>query len=255
MDNTSIIVPCYNEGRRLDVDEFRSFLNNNSRISFIFVNDGSTDNTNEIIDSIKSFNHEKVKCLTFYENRGKAEAVRCGVLKAIEAGAKNIGYWDADLSTPLEFIYRMIDKINRNVTFVLGSRVQMLGYHIERHPLRHYTGRFFATMASIILDLPVYDTQCGAKVFRNNFEIQKAFSHPFTVNWSFDVELIGRLKIIKRAFDLKPLKESAVEYPLERWIHYCDSKVRAIDLVVGIEELLSLKRAFRNSSYVSKFIL
>jgi dolichyl-phosphate beta-glucosyltransferase len=255
MDNTSIIVPCYNEGRRLDVDEFRSFANNNSRISFIFVNDGSTDNTDELIDSIKSFNHKKGKCLTFYENRGKAEAVRCGVLKAIETGAKNIGYWDADLSTPLEFIYRMIDKINQNVTFVLGSRVQMLGYHIERLPLRHYTGRFFATMASIILDLPVYDTQCGAKVFRNNFEIQKAFSHPFTVNWSFDVELIGRLKIIKRAFDLKPLTESAVEYPLKRWIHHCDSKVRAIDLVVGIEELLSLNRSFRNLSYVSKFIL
>ena len=74
-------------------------------------------------------------------------------MKAIEAGAKNIGYWDADLSTPLEFIYRMIDKINGNVTFVLGSRVKMLGYHIERLPLRHYAGRFFATMASIIIRL------------------------------------------------------------------------------------------------------
>ena len=94
---------------------------------------------------------------------------------------------------------------------------------------------FLPLWQALLLDLPVYDTQCGAKVFRNNFEIQKAFSHPFTVNWSFDVELIGRLKIIKRTFGLKPLEESAIEYPLERWIHHCDSKVRAIDMLIGMK--------------------
>ena len=254
MNNTLIIVPCYNESDRLKADEFRSCLNCNSNVSFIFVNDGSTDNTNEITDMIKKYNPERVKCLTLLKNRGKAEAVRCGVLKAIEAGATNIGYWDADLSTPLEFIDRMIGKINGDVTFVLGSRVKMLGYHIERLALRHYAGRFFATMASVVIDLPVYDTQCGAKIFRNNLEIQKAFSHPFTVNWAFDVELIGRLKIIKKALDLKPLEESAIEYPLDRWIHHSGSKARAIDLLIAMKELFSLKKAFRSSSYISKFI-
>jgi glycosyltransferase involved in cell wall biosynthesis len=229
-------------------------LKNNPHISFIFVNDGSTDNTNNVIDRIKRFGHEKVECLTFHENRGKAEAVRCGVLKAIQAGAKNIGYWDADLSTPLEIIDKMIDKLNGDVTFVLGSRVKMLGYHIERLTLRHYAGRLFATMVSVITDLSVYDTQCGAKIFKNNRELQKAFSHPFTVNWSFDVELIGRLKIIKRALDLKPLEDSAIEYPLEKWIHHSGSKVRAIDLLIAINELLNLRKAFRSSSYVSNFI-
>ena len=253
MNNTLIVVPCYNEADRLKVDEFRSCLKCNSNISFIFVNDGSTDNTNELIEMIKYFNPERVKCLSFLKNRGKAEAVRCGVLKAIEAGARNIGYWDADLSTPLEYINKMIYKINGDVTFVLGSRVKMLGYHIERLALRHYAGRFFATMASVITNLPVYDTQCGAKIFRNNLEIQKAFSHPFTVNWSFDVELIGRLKIIKRALDLKPLEESAIEYPLGRWIHHSGSKTRAIDLLIAMKELLSLKRAFKSSIYVSNF--
>jgi dolichyl-phosphate beta-glucosyltransferase len=254
MNNTSIIVPCYNEGSRLKADEFGSCLKRNSSISFIFVNDGSTDNTNEIINMIKNFNLERVECLTFLKNRGKAEAVRRGVLKAIEEGANNIGYWDADLSTPLEIIDKMIDKLNGDVTFVLGSRVKMLGYHIERLTLRHYAGRLFATMVSVITDLSVYDTQCGAKIFKNNREIQKAFSHPFTVNWSFDVELIGRLKIIKRALDLKPLEDSAIEYPLEKWIHHSGSKVRAIDLLIAINELLNLRKAFRSSSYVSNFI-
>ena len=144
--------------------------------------------------------------------------------------------------------------MNGDVTFVLGSRVKMLGYNIERLALRHYAGRFFASMVSVIIDLPVYDTQCGAKIFRNNLEFQKAFSHPFTVNWSFDVELIGRLKIIKKALDLKPLEESAIEYPLGRWFHHCGSKIKAIDLLIAMKELLSLKKAFRSSSYVSKFI-
>lgn len=254
MNNTLIIVPCYNERNRLRADEFKSYLKCNSHVSFVFVNDGSTDNTNEIIEIIKNTNPKRVDCLTFTQNRGKAEAVRKGVLRAIESGARNIGYWDADLSTPLEFIDRMVDEINEDVTFVLGSRVKLLGYQIERLPLRHYAGRFFATLASVIIDLPIYDTQCGAKIFQNNIEFQKAFSQPFTVNWSFDVELIIRLKIIKRALGLKPLEKSAIEYPLERWIHYDGSKVRAVDLLIGLKELLSLKAAVKSPRYISNFI-
>lgn len=254
MDNTLIIVPCYNERNRLKTYEFNSFLKRNSHVSFIFVNDGSTDNTNELIETIKNVNPKRVEYLAFTQNRGKAEAVRNGVLRAIEDGARNIGYWDADLSTPLEFIDRMVERINEDITFVLGSRVKMLGCQIERLPLRHYAGRLFATLASVIIDLPIYDTQCGAKIFRNNLEIQKAFSHPFTVNWSFDVELIARLRIIKRALGLRPLQESAKEYPLERWIHYEGSKVRAVDLLIGIKELLSLKVAIQSPKYVSNFI-
>ena len=212
------------------------------------------DNTSEIIKNISIDNFERVKVLTIKKNQGKAEAVRCGVLRAINAGSKNIGYWDADLSTPLEIINRMVEKINEKITFVIGSRVKLLGYQIETFPIRHYAGRFFGTMASIILNLPIYDTQCGAKIFRNNLEIQKAFSHPFTVNWTFDVELISRIKIIKKELNLKPIEESAIEYPLEKWIHYEGSNVRAIDLVRAIKELLILRKALKSSIYVSNFV-
>jgi hypothetical protein len=189
------------------------------------------------------------------KNFGKAEAVRCGVLKSIELGAKNIGYWDADLSTPLFFIKKMLDNLDDQVTLVLGSRVMLLGYDIERLPIRHYSGRIFATLASLTLDLPIYDTQCGAKVFRNNFEIQKAFSLPFTANWSFDVEMIGRLKIIKKHFFLKPLEETAMEYPLEKWVHYPGSKIKTFDFFIAIKELISLKINFCSPVYRKQLLM
>ena len=255
MLETFIVIPCYNEENRLDKNKFKSYLDNNSDIFFIFVNDGSTDNTKELIDSIENAYPQRVKHLSLMKNFGKAEAVRCGVLKSIELGAKNIGYWDADLSTPLFFIKQMLDKLNSKVTLVLGSRVKLLGYNIERLPIRHYSGRIFATFASIILELPVYDTQCGAKVFRNNFEIQKAFSRSFSVNWSFDIEFLGRLKIIKNHFSLKPLAETAIEQPLEKWVHCPGSKIKALDFFIAIKELITLKNNFCSPVYKKRLLM
>jgi glycosyltransferase involved in cell wall biosynthesis len=255
MLETFIIIPCYNEENRLDTHKFKSYLDNNSDIFFLFVNDGSTDNTKQLINGMQDAYPQRIMHLSLTKNFGKAEAVRCGVLKSIELGARNIGYWDADLSTPLFFIKKMLDKLDDQVTLILGSRVMLLGYQIERLPIRHYSGRIFATFASIILDLPVYDTQCGAKLFRNNFEIQKAFSLSFSVNWSFDIELLGRLKIIKNYFSLKPLTETAIEQPLEKWVHCPGSKIKAFDFFIAIKELITLKKNFCSPVYRKRLLM
>jgi dolichyl-phosphate beta-glucosyltransferase len=246
MKNVKIIVPCYNEGKRLKVPEFVQFAGLYPNIHFIFVNDGSSDNTIHLIEKIQRETQGAAICINLQKNQGKGEAVRVGVLKAIEIGADIIGYWDADLSTPLKQIDRMSEKIHGDTDFVIGSRVKLLGHHINRLPLRHYMGRIFATFASIVLRLPVYDTQCGAKLFKNTDVIWEVFSKPFSVKWSFDVEFIGRLKILKNARNLKHIESTAVEYPLEEWRHINESKVKTTDLIVGIVDLIRLGTMFRH---------
>ncbi|MBF0331821.1 MAG: hypothetical protein HQL17_07775 [Candidatus Omnitrophica bacterium] len=121
----------------------------------------------------------------------------------------------------------------------MASRVKLLGRTIERNPLRHYAGRIFATAASLILDLPVYDTQCGAKLFRVNDRLKLVFNKPFTVKWIFDVELLARLIITEKAGH-PAVKDICVEYPLHAWIDKKGSKLRAMDFVTSIGDLLKV---------------
>jgi glycosyltransferase involved in cell wall biosynthesis len=95
IQNTAIVVPCYNESKRLRSTEFENYLTDKTSVCFIFVNDGSTDNTLEIIDQLCNSNPGQVMYKSLEKNKGKAEAVRQGFLMAIELGFENIGYWDA----------------------------------------------------------------------------------------------------------------------------------------------------------------
>ena len=69
----------------------------------------------------------------------------------------------------------------------------MMGTDIRRSAVRHYTGRLFATAGSLVLGVPVYDTQCGAKAFRVTDALRAALAEPFVSRWAFDVEVLGRL--------------------------------------------------------------
>jgi len=175
------------------------------------------------------------------DNSGKAEAVRQGVLHAMEMNFRNIGFWDADLSTPLEAIGSFCQILeSETVELVIGSRVKLLGRRIERKPFRHYLGRIFATTASLVLGLQVYDTQCGAKIFRNGIVLKQIFLQPFRVKWTFDVELLARFKLFQMTSEGSPLEHCAVEYPLKEWLHKGGSKVKAVDFFKGIWELMKI---------------
>ena len=229
MRKTRIIVPCYNESSRLKPDAFLHALESNSNLSFLFVNDGSTDGTLDVLISLKEMNPEQVSFISLKKNSGKAEAVRCGMLKSFEDYFDCLGYWDADLATPLDTIAdfcRLLD--SPNVDIVIGSRVRLLGRNIERKALRHYLGRAFATCASILLNISVYDTQCGAKIFRNSISLRRVFGKPFKVRWTFDVEMLARFSIVSEA---SPLDVSAgwVECPLAEWVDVKGSKVKFKD--------------------------
>jgi hypothetical protein len=103
-----------------------------------------------------------------------------------------------------------------DLAFVLASRVRMLGWRMDRRATRHYLGRVFATFASLLLHMPVYDTQCGAKAFRVSPSLREAVSTPFRSSWVFDVELIGRLRRGSSTAEPVPL-DAFEEMPLRAW--------------------------------------
>jgi len=248
MQKTAIVVPCYNESQRLRAGEFLKYARKNKNICFIFVDDGSTDNTSGIIKGICSSNPEQIFYVKQKENRGKAEAVRQGFLRAMESDFDNIGFWDADLSAPLNSINKLCELLDhQKKTIAIGSRVRLLGYKIERNPLRHYLGRAFATCASYVLGLSIYDTQCGAKLFKNNSKLKRVFSRPFNVKWIFDVEILARYKLTTIDKKIESLEDYALEYPLEKWIHIHGSRVKIRDFFLAALELIKIYRIYNLS--------
>jgi dolichyl-phosphate beta-glucosyltransferase len=240
---TVVIVPCYNEARRFDVRAFDQFLVACSEVLLLFVDDGSTDDTPLMLERLRQLHPRQVSTLRFNTNGGKAEAVRRGVQVALRRRPKFVGYWDADIATPLQAILQFADVLNSRskVQMVMGCRVAMLGRQIVRNPWRHLLGRGFATLASIVLRLPVYDTQCGAKLFRVTPEVAEVFSQPFTVRWIFDVEILARLETIAAAQDMgQSANELVYECPLEQWRDVQGSHLRALDFAWAAWDLFSI---------------
>ena len=244
----TVIVPCYNEATRLQIDSFVRFLRDPSSagIQILFVNDGSRDATLSILQTLRSRFPERIRVLDKQPNGGKAEAVRQGMLHAIAAGTCEMtGFWDADLATPLAQIPDLATVMQRNsgLTMVFGARVRLLGRAIHRQPLRHYLGRCFATTASSLLRLPIYDTQCGAKLFRVTPELQAVLQEPFQSRWIFDVELLARFMARHRG-DPAAVKDHIYEYPLPEWTDVAGSKVNPLDFFKAFGELFQIYQRY-----------
>lgn len=234
-----IVVPCYNEAERLDVGEFQRYASQHPRLQFVLVNDGSTDGTQEILDRMRTSDPDRFDVLQLKQNCGKAEAVRQGMLHAMSKGAELIGFWDADLATPLDTIgeFRDLMRQRPQLQMVIGARVRLLGRDIDRCRSRHCLGRAFATVASLLLNLPIYDTQCGAKLFRNTPELGRMLESPFCSRWIFDVELLARLVRLRRGSLDIPAKDVIYEIPLTHWKDVGGSKLRAKDFVKALFDL------------------
>lgn len=239
MPRCTIVVPCYNEARRLDVGAFQGYVEEGHAQQFLFVDDGSTDGTASILQELRDSAPKKFDFISLAKNSGKAEAVRQGILKALDDRPDFVGYWDADLSTPLGEIPGFCELLQRehHLQMVLGSRVKLMGRNIQRRIVRHYPGRVFATLVSMALRLPIYDTQCGAKLFRVSPEIGSLFEAPFRSNWVFDVELIARFLCARRISGGPPPEQTIYEKPLDEWRDVAGSKVKLRDCVIALFEL------------------
>lgn len=240
--STILIVPCYNEEKRLDIDAYRQFLTQNTGFFLVFVNDGSADNTEKILTNFGQ-QSDRVTFISLSKNSGKAEAVRKGVLHSLAAYTfDQIGFIDADLSTPLEEFISFKEKLETTpgINIVLGSRIQMLGKEIKRNLFRHWFSRVIATAIDKVLYEPVYDTQCGAKLFSRH-TADELFKDEFLTRWLFDVELLARYKYKHGSAEFK---KTILEVAVNNWTEKPNSKLRYSYILRILYDLLKIRNRY-----------
>lgn len=213
----ALVVPCYNERGRLDVSRFAAGADSEN-LQILFVDDGSSDGTAPFIGKQIAGN-PRLGLLPRGKNEGKAEAVRAGMLALLAQSPRApwIGFWDADLSSPLAEVKRMVQfhqMEGGGFDAIWASRIMRAGSIVNRAFKRHLFGRLFATAAGELLGVRAYDTQCGAKLFRRKV-VEEAFGKPFISRWIFDVELYCRLG-----------HDRILEYPVKEWRDVPGSKLK-----------------------------
>lgn len=238
MPENAIIIPCFNEAKRLKTEVFINFLSQKEDVCLIFVDDGSKDRTSGILKEIRKEAEARVTIIQLPKNKGKATAIREGILTAASKNVfKSIGYLDADLSTDLDEYYALLLKMQKDsLDYIIGSRIKMLNTKIERSWFRHLAGRMLATLIDSRYRLGVYDTQCGAKCFSANL-ITEICKEPFKTKWFFDVEILLRIR-------KNHLSNHGVEQPLLKWKNPGGSKLNILKFPAIIKDLYLLYKNY-----------
>ncbi len=217
MQKVALIIPCYNEEKRIQKDLVISLLDTTAADVYL-ANDGSTDKTLKVISNITEGYENRCFILNYKSNKGKATTIYNAVNEVLKRNYTHIGYFDADFATPPKEIARMLTYVQKKPeVFVIGSRVKLLNSKIHRKFYRHIIGRIIVTIVNIKFDLGIYDTQCGAKIFPESIA-RKAFNKPFLTSWLFDMEVFIRLKN-------NNLLSLGKELPLHHWKDVDGSKL------------------------------
>ncbi len=186
----SVVIPAYNEARRILPSLERIFAYMGSRhpdFEVLIVDDGSTDSTRMVVS--EQFGHRRELRLLGYEtNRGKGYAVRQGVLAA---NGEAVLVTDADLSTPIEELEKLLPWLEQGFDLVIGSRAHSQS-EVQRRQnfLRERAGKLFNLFVRAVVRLPFYDTQCGFKLLRNG-SMRGVVEALEIDRFAFDVELIA----------------------------------------------------------------
>jgi dolichyl-phosphate beta-glucosyltransferase len=197
----SVVVPVYNEARRLptmfsavdaDADAFARAAGL-ELLEIIVVDDGSTDATAKLLDERKGWD-ERLRVMRLDRNRGKGAAVRRGVLSA---AAPYVLVTDVDLSTPLSELVPLTAALDRGCDLAIGSRAHPSSrvlVHQPRH--RELMGKSFNALLRMLTGLPYRDTQCGFKLFRLEtthvlFEMQRIDGFAFDAELCVNATALG----------------------------------------------------------------
>ena len=213
----SLVIPVYNEGRRIPqtLPQILDFLNSRpQRSEALLVDDGSTDHTAELAQSLCPPG-APVRLLRHPANRGKGAAVRTGMLAA---QGEYLLFSDADLSSPLSEADRLLGPLQEGYDVVIGSRALRREWiTVRQSPLRETAGKIFNLLLRRITGLNFQDTQCGFKAFRRR-AAQAIFSAQTIPGFGFDAEIL----YLAQKFGYRSL-----EVPVH-WAHSEGTKVHMI---------------------------
>lgn len=227
MSKICVVIPCYNEHNRILGNDFLIFLRNHNNFSFVFVDDGSTDETFSVLERL-SAQHERITSYKLDQNKGKATAVKFGIEKVIQADFSYYGFIDADLAIPLDELGRLHNEIKEEgIEFVYSSKNTKLNKNLEMKFKRFLVGRILAKMVKLSLKIDVYDTQCGCKMMTKDV-VKIAFKDKFISSWLFDIEIFWRLI---NAFGVDYIQKKTKEVPLQQLFNRGSSKVHITDLL------------------------
>ena len=165
--HVSIVVPAYNEQKRIPdtLEKISRFCRTKPyNTEIIVVDDGSIDSTTQIVEELISSCDYKDLRLIRNEHKGKAVAVRTGML---DANGDVVLFTDADLATPIEAIDDILPYFEQGYDIVIGSREGMNARRIGEPVYRHIMGRVFNWIVQSVALSGIKDTQCGFKAFRN----------------------------------------------------------------------------------------
>jgi len=238
-----VVIPCYNEEERLRTGEFTSFVNGNLGYHLCFVNDGSTDNTLQVLQELSKGREDHISVYNCAMNGGKAEAVRQGVLHLTKDKQLDyIGFLDADLSTNFQDFDELVKTISTSdFKIVSGSRIARMGADIHKEGARAIISKTINKIIQTILGMPFRDTQCGAKIMTIDV-IKEVFDKKFYTKWLFDVEIFLRMK---KVYGAEKAKSYLCEQPLKRWVHEDGSKLSMKDSVKILGQLFQLAVQYR----------
>jgi dolichyl-phosphate beta-glucosyltransferase len=235
-----LIVPCFNEEKRMDIEKFRKLLRQYENLEIVFVDDGSSDATPKIMSEFQK-EFENATAIRLSENIGKANALRFGMNHVITLMNNNIesswiGFTDSDAQISFVDVASALEKVWENsnvdeVHSVFATRPRSL----ETPRFRKIVGLLIARFLRLgfKMDLPE-DSQCGLKFFRLNKLLEESIQQKFETKWFFELELC--LRFIRASFYPKVL-----EIPLTSLGDSVDSKVRLSSVVSIMRELLHIK--------------
>jgi dolichyl-phosphate beta-glucosyltransferase len=214
--DAALIIPCFNERGRAE-PFLKELLDSCPDLLVVTVDDGSSS-------PIGPSNHPRWIGLGYDTNRGKGHAVRHGWnwVTQNHPTMEFLGFGDADGAVSASEITRLLGIFRQSSSGLLvGSRVRMLGRKVHRQALRHYTGRIYATLASLLLDLPSYDTQCGCKWIRR--PVWEDVAGDLVIDrFAFDAELIVRVcrkghRVVEQPVDWEEKTGSRVRLFRDSW--------------------------------------